>query len=167
MQTILTLNFEQVPKEEAALFRVRNAARAVVFDDNNDVALLSISKEGVYKLPGGGVEEHESLYDALKRECREEIGVEIEIDAEIGLIVEIKGQDKMVQNSYCFTARMTGKKNSPHFTESENARGCAVEWVAIETAIQLVAHNSSSSLAGRYVSAREAAILEAAQKLHS
>ncbi len=59
---------------------IRNSAKAVIARDG---ALLCIRKEdrdGVYHiLPGGGQERGESLHDALRRECLEEIAVDVEI----------------------------------------------------------------------------------------
>ena len=54
--------------------KFRKAVRAVVFDDENKVALINVLNRSYYKLPGGGIEESESMEDALKRECLEEIG---------------------------------------------------------------------------------------------
>jgi ADP-ribose pyrophosphatase YjhB (NUDIX family) len=60
---------------------VRNAARAVILRDGH---LLLLRKEGggrplQYVLPGGAQELGETLEQALRRECREEIGCEIQI----------------------------------------------------------------------------------------
>ncbi|WP_165972212.1 NUDIX domain-containing protein [Paenibacillus piri] len=59
--------------------QIRNAVRALIIHDDK---LLSIKKEranvGIYyALPGGAQELDETLEQALVRECREELGVEI------------------------------------------------------------------------------------------
>nr|WP_027963730.1 NUDIX hydrolase [Halalkalibacillus halophilus] len=56
-----------------------------------DDQLLVINKNGGpyinrYDLPGGSLEEGESLSTAMKREFKEETGIEIEIEKNIGLI---------------------------------------------------------------------------------
>lgn len=58
---------------------IRNTVRALIIQDDK---LLSIKKErpnvGIYyALPGGAQEPNETLEQALKRECKEELGVEI------------------------------------------------------------------------------------------
>lgn len=59
---------------------------AVIWNDRREVLLIRRMKEprkGQWSLPGGKVEFGESLHLALKREIREETGLEIEI---MGLI---------------------------------------------------------------------------------
>lgn len=49
--------------------------RAIVFDDNENLFLASMG--GTYTLPGGGVEEKESIEDAMIRELHEELGIKV------------------------------------------------------------------------------------------
>ena len=59
-------------------YRVRKAARAVVINDRDEIALLFVANGNYHKLPGGGIENNETIYDALKREVEEEVGTMIE-----------------------------------------------------------------------------------------
>ncbi|MBI4895343.1 MAG: NUDIX domain-containing protein [Candidatus Aenigmarchaeota archaeon] len=67
--------------------RVRLSVAAVIKKD--DKILLGIRKkkgaEGKWILPGGGVDFMERLEDALKREIKEEVGIEVIIKDEIGV----------------------------------------------------------------------------------
>jgi ADP-ribose pyrophosphatase YjhB (NUDIX family) len=60
---------------------VRTASKAIIIQESK---ILVIKKEDeigpFYILPGGGQEHGENLHENLKRECMEEIGVEVEID---------------------------------------------------------------------------------------
>ncbi|MGM0827498.1 MAG: NUDIX domain-containing protein [Bacillota bacterium] len=59
---------------------IRNSAKALIIRD--DKILLTKNKDGngyFYLFPGGGQEQGETLHEALKRECIEEIGREVEV----------------------------------------------------------------------------------------
>lgn len=59
---------------------VRTAARAVVIHDGKLLATKMRDKRGVYYiLPGGGQLPGETLRDTVRRECLEEVGVEVEV----------------------------------------------------------------------------------------
>ena len=81
--------------------------------------LFSLYKLNYYKLPGGGVEEGEDLQIALKRECKEEIGCNVEIIREVGQINEYRKMFNIKQISFCFLAKVVGGKGEPELTEGE------------------------------------------------
>ncbi|KAF0095040.1 MAG: NUDIX hydrolase [Puniceicoccaceae bacterium 5H] len=61
--------------------QIRSAARAVIIHDGKLLATKMRDWRGVYYiLPGGGQQPGETLEDAVKRECLEEVGVEVEVD---------------------------------------------------------------------------------------
>ena len=63
--------------------RLRPAARGVVLDELGRVLLVKFrfaNGTELWATPGGGVEPGESLYQALAREMREEVGLEIPAD---------------------------------------------------------------------------------------
>ncbi len=72
-------------------FEKRDIVGAFVFSADNKVLLGLNRSGGVYKdqltIPGGGVEENESYFDAMIREVSEETGVDIRA----GLVEEIQG----------------------------------------------------------------------------
>jgi 8-oxo-dGTP diphosphatase len=60
----------------------RNSAKAIIIQDGHLLAIRYIDPQGeYYTLPGGGQEAGETLVQALKRECCEELGIEIEVGA--------------------------------------------------------------------------------------
>ncbi|NOZ27681.1 MAG: NUDIX domain-containing protein [Chloroflexi bacterium] len=65
-----------IPKEKLIL---RPAVYGVVVHQGN-VLLVNTRHTGKYYLPGGGVDLGERIEDALKREVREETGIEVEVE---------------------------------------------------------------------------------------
>ena len=66
---------------ESIIPPIRNAARALILQDNN---ILLLRKDGYeegerFALPGGGQDLGETLEQALHRECMEEIGTRVKI----------------------------------------------------------------------------------------
>jgi len=79
METIRCKNnlggYSDVPKEK---FFFRPSVYGVILK-NNQILLLSNKSNGKYWFPGGGVEIGEKIEDALKREFKEETGLEVRI----------------------------------------------------------------------------------------
>jgi ADP-ribose pyrophosphatase YjhB (NUDIX family) len=65
-----------IPKEK--LFFRPSVYGIIVHEDK--IALVTNQSSGKYSVPGGGVEIDETLQEALRREVREETGLEIEIE---------------------------------------------------------------------------------------
>lgn len=59
---------------------IRNSAKAIIIQNDQLLTIKNRDPLGdFYILPGGGQDHCETLHEALRRECREEIGVEIVI----------------------------------------------------------------------------------------
>jgi 8-oxo-dGTP diphosphatase len=166
MKHLTTINLENIDEDQTEDYEARRAARAVVFDEKDCVALLPVSKHNYYKLPGGGIEEGEDIPEAVKRECLEEIGCEIEIVQEIGEIHEFRPKNKFKQTSYCYIAKTSGAKGEPAFTESEQRQGFLMPvWVPIAEAIGLVENNTPDNYNGPYIVKRDGTFLKKAQSI--
>ncbi len=157
---------EGAANQDSSKYYQRTAARAIVLDNKNRVALMYAHSNDYYKLPGGGVEAGEDTIQALKRELIEEIGCQVEILDKVGITVEYRDQHKMTQTSYCYLARQIGDKMPSSFTVSEIAEGFQAVWVKnIDKAIELVARCKTSSYGGQFMVKRELILLNAAKKL--
>ena len=74
-----------------------------------------------YVTPGGKIEENESHEEALRREIKEELGIEIEIK---GLCLELDYNDSFQYFYNCnYKAGELGTGDGPEFTDKENYKG--------------------------------------------
>ena len=167
MKQLKLINPENVEEKETHSYLLREAARAVVFDSDNKVALLHSTKNQYYKLPGGGIEEGESPEAALLRECREEIGCEVEITGELGIIVEYRKRDKLKQISYCYMAKVKGEKGISELTKAEIREGFETAWMSlVEAANVTKVVGVSAVYQAQYVVTRDSTFLEEALKIY-
>jgi len=118
-------------------FRERKAARAVVFDENNKVALVYSKKNNYHKLPGGGVEEGEDFETTVQRELIEEIGCTVENIKELGMVEEYRNKVGLHQTSYCYTARVI-EKVTTKLEANEIIEGYVTQWFALDEAIEIL-----------------------------
>ena len=57
---------------------IRNSAKAIIVEDNRLLVVQHIDAQGEWHvLPGGGQNPGETLEEALRRECLEELGIEV------------------------------------------------------------------------------------------
>ncbi len=163
MKDLGLINPRNVSHEEASGYKIREAARAIVSDDQGLIALLNVSRDNYYKLPGGGLEGDEDKIIALNRECQEEIGCEIEVIRELGFTTEYWKEDNEKQISYCYLAKLVGDKGEPQLTESEKERGFQTLWLPIEEVMRLLSESTPTQWEGEYILPREILFFEEAQ----
>lgn len=148
----------------SSTYQIRNAARAVVFDDKKQVALLYVSKYGYYKLPGGGVDEGEEIEAALKREIKEEIGFDSKIISKLGQTHEYWDDYKEFQTSFCFVANVVGPQGNVEFTENEINHGFKVVWAeSLDKAIKILEDAAPKNYEGKIIKARDLVFLRRAK----
>lgn len=164
MKQLAIINPEKVPQNEILTYPLREAVRAVVVDKESNIALLHVKKDHYYKLPGGGIEDDEDHESALRRECLEEIGSEIEVINEIGLIIEYRKIFTLKQVSYCYLATLKGEKGIPNFTEKEKENGFEQIWIPYEQALEVLSKNIAIDLEGKeYIVPRDTILLKEAE----
>ncbi len=160
MELILKLNPGNITDEAAATLPTRFAARGVVFDEYNNIALLPVTAHNYYKLPGGGIEEGEDRIEAFRRECLEEIGTDVEVVQELGTVVEYRAEFSLAQTSYCYVAKAVGERREAVFTEHELENGFQdALWVPLDKAIELM-ESEADNYKGKFVVERDMFLLK-------
>lgn len=168
METLKELKDENFPSDN---FKIREAARAVVFDDKGFTPLLFVSKHNYHKLPGGGIEEGEDKMEGLRRELLEETGCEIEVEKEIGQIIEYRSaikfnwRDNLKQTSYCYLGKITKKNNLPNFDKGEIAEGFKLGWYSLDEALQTLENDKPDSYGGSFIQSRDITFLKKAKEM--
>lgn len=110
------------------------AVRGIVMRDGK--LAMQCSRNGEYKIPGGGMEAGESRIQALVREVREETGLYVIEDAivEIGEIVEMRrdifdSAKKYICHSFFYYCEVEKERQDAlKLTASEVAKGYELKW---------------------------------------
>lgn len=104
---------------------------------------MQCSRDGEYKIPGGGVEEGEDFLQALVREIHEETGLHvIENEVyELGEILEIRKdifeeKKKYVCHSIFYYCKVGTEQDELRLTPSEIKKGYALKWATPEEIYQ-------------------------------
>lgn len=157
LMTIRNQDFlPDAPTVDTDTFQKREAVRAVLINDVGNVILLSGTKHGYHKLPGGGIDENESMEVALARELMEEVGCKAEIIAELGMIVEYRDPMNLIQTSYCYLARQIGDQVESALEADEIEEGLQEARAGnIDEAIELLKNDNPDNLEGKFMQRRD------------
>ena len=111
--------------------------RGIVLKDGK--LAMQRDKDGVYKIPGGGMEMGESHIETLERELREEVGLVVITDSliELGEITEIRRDifdedTKYISHSLFFSCEVTDERLPITPTASEIKKGYQAVWATPE-----------------------------------
>ncbi|MEH7491503.1 NUDIX hydrolase [Neobacillus niacini] len=107
------------------------SAAAIVLNEKNELLLIKGPRRG-WEMPGGQVEEGESLTDAVVRETKEESGIDIEVIKFCGIFQNIEG-------SICNTLFL-GKPVGGELTTSPES--LEVGFFPLEEALEMVTWNN-------------------------
>ena len=118
------------------------AVGAVVRNDRGEILLIERTDNGLWALPGGAQEIGESVTGAVRREVREETGIEVEVTGLTGIysdpahVIAYDDGEVRQEFSLCFAARAIAGSLRPS-SESRQAR-----WVAPDQVSGLNIHPS-------------------------
>ncbi len=129
---------------EQGFTRERRSVRGIVLDEENNVALLRCRADwpdggrmDCYLTPGGGMEPDEAEVQTLHREMAEELGLEIEVLAEIGTIIDCY-RNLRQRNIVCYFLVRATDECQVNRTDEENDFIKNVEWLEIDDAINVL-----------------------------
>ncbi len=110
--------------------KIRNSAKALIIKDGKMLA-SKINDNGdiFYIMPGGGQHTEELLTDAVKRECEEELGIEVEPKS-LEFIVEGLRGESFHRVDFIFLCNYIGEIENAKIHEDKNQIG--FEWLSIE-----------------------------------
>lgn len=163
MKLLETINLNNLSPEEIEKLKVKKQlSRAIIYDNNGKIAVLFIASKNYHKLPGGGLEEGETVLDSLHRECVEEVGCRIKVLGEIGRTIEYRSKWDLFQEAFCYRAEVVGEKGEPQFMEDEIEEGYEVKWLDPEEALRILKTDHSDDYEWGFINARETAFLKAA-----
>ncbi|MCB9798456.1 NUDIX domain-containing protein [Candidatus Nomurabacteria bacterium] len=145
-------------------YKLRKAARAVVFDPEKRIAVLAVTKHKYHKLPGGGLEGDEEIHRALVRELLEEAGAPVEIGESLGITIEYRDRYEQIQISYAYLAAVSGPLQNVEFTQEEIEDGFELKWMTLGDATDRMEADDPRDYIGKYVRLRDLAILREAEK---
>jgi ADP-ribose pyrophosphatase YjhB (NUDIX family) len=124
------------------------------------IALQHLQNYHFYKLPGGGVDQGETVEKALVREVKEEVGCDCEIIRPVGVVIEYRAKYKLLHLNYCFVAKVTSAITETAFEEAEIKAGQTNIWVAPESVLEIVRSGKCTNYESHFNIPRELTFLE-------
>lgn len=148
----------------------RSIARAIVIDDDGYFYFMHVERDDDFgratliETAGGGVEPGEDLTTAIKRELSEELGAQVEIITEIGVVSDHYNLIHRHNINNYFLCRVVsfGEK---HMTEEEINEFHLSTWKLTFHEAEAEYERCSNTPLGRLVAARELPILKRAGQL--
>jgi ADP-ribose pyrophosphatase YjhB (NUDIX family) len=137
MHIIKTINPDHVSDLDLKTFEIRTSVRAIITDNENNIALVYSKKLDYHTLPGGTLDSGETSTQAVVRECLEETGCTVEIVNELGTIQEVRKQHQKIGEIDGILVRVVGEKGSPVLEVDEVEEGLTVVWVSISDASKI------------------------------
>jgi mutator protein MutT len=166
MKVVLEIKDNIYPKTE--LINKRISTRGIIINHDNQVAILKIECEDMfgirnhYELPGGGVEEGETIIEAFQREISEEVGVSVKDIVPLGIVKYEYNLLRRQEMGHFYLARVD-EYHTRHLTKDEQNWIKDLKWIEINELINILETTSVENV-GILIHQRELFVLKLALK---
>ena len=170
MEKELFINLQDDQWEFDYIDHDRTVVRAIVFDEEDKFYFVravrddDFGKVTLIETSGGGVEENEELLDAIKRELKEELGVEVDVVCKIGVVSDYYNliHRHNINNYFLCKVKSFGDKNLTK--EEMDDFHLSTLRLSYEEACKEYEDRANSKL-GKLISNRELPILHRAKEI--
>ena len=170
MEKELFINLQDDQWEFDYIDHDRTVVRAIVFDEEDKFYFVravrddDFGKATLIETSGGGVEENEELLDAIKRELKEELGVEVDVVCKIGVVSDYYNliHRHNINNYFLCKVKSFGDKKLTK--EEMDDFHLSTLRLSYEEACKEYEYRSNSKL-GKLISNRELPILHRAKEI--
>ena len=170
MEKELFINLQDDQWEFDYIDHDRTIVRAIVFDEKDKFYFVravrddDFGKATLIETSGGGVEENEELLDAIKRELKEELGVEVDVVCKIGVVSDYYNliHRHNINNYFLCKVKSFGDKNLTK--EEMDDFHLSTLRLSYEEACKEYEYRANSKL-GKLISNRELPILHRAKEI--
>lgn len=133
--------------------KIKKCVGAIIYNKEGKIFLMKSPKWNSWIVPGGEIKEDETEEEALRREIREELGIELDEIHRVGGKIKLPSsdfQDKKVKFIFIdFFAKALQTEITPNEEISEHG------WFTIEMALNLHLLDTTRSLINQYIAYKE------------
>lgn len=141
MQPIITISDKDIfPGKKPADVKVwsdRRTVKVILQNELGEIALVSNPIHNCHLLPGGGIDDGESVHVAADRECREEVDYSIREPIDIGIIEEFRARDGKHYITNGVVALLGNPTSRDARTANEKDVGLKVGWHTLDNALKI------------------------------
>lgn len=146
----------------------RPSVRGIIFDNDDNIAMIYSRKYHFYKFPGGGIEGNETHLETLAREIKEETGMTLIPNSvkEFGEVLKVQNGDESgkdvihIQQNFYYTCKVEDEIGSQELDDGEKALDFVLKFVPIEEAITANSAFESDDAFKKQMAEREKRVLE-------
>lgn len=166
MKKLFTIDLKNYNPDGKKFYRP--SVRGIIFDDNDNVAMIYSQKYHFYKFPGGGIEGDETHLETLAREIKEEAGMTLIPNSveEFGEVLKIQKGDEVgeetihIQQNFYYTCRVEDEVGEQDLDDDEKDLDFVLRFVPVEEAIRTNVAFESDDLFKKQMAERERRVLE-------